>query len=150
MKSLLLASLLLTSYSALASTIQFEVESFNPKAVCSNTKELTKLLSPYVNISLSSCTSKLIDTGWAGTETYSVNIEVDSKVIPCDSEENQAILFNIPTNTYPHWKPAARFSYIDKILNDLEFKSHIAVTNIGPNQTPKYKQIVFIPKCSFR
>lgn len=136
---------------ASASIIEIEVKTENPKAVCNNVKELTYLLAPYVDVNLLECSPKLLDTGWLGTKTYSVNIQFESYVKPCRSNNNQAITFSIPTNTYPYWNPPSRYAYLDKILEELEFKSAIGVTGIGPNNAvPNYTQIVFIPECAFK
>lgn len=151
MKYILTTLFLFGSLSSFASIIEIEVETQNAKSVCNNTKELTSLLSPYVDVALLECSQKLLDTGWLGTKTYSVNIQFESYVKPCRSEKNQAISFSIPTNTYPYWNPPLRFTYLDKILEKLEFKSEIGVKGIGPNNAvPSYTQIVFIPECAFK
>lgn len=146
----LLVLILLLSNSVFAESIELKVETIDPLSVCTNTKHLVKLLKPYVDVQLLRCEENLISTGFMGTKTYDVFLTIDSNVEECSSNENQAIVFDIPTDIYPHWNPPKRFPYVDHIISKLGFETYIAVSNIGPISKPKYKQIVLIPECSFR
>lgn len=151
MKKLFAVLLLFGSMSSFGSILEIRYETQSPKVTCNNTKELTYLLSPYVDVALLECSYKLKDKGFLGTKTYSVEIRFESNVKPCRSRQNQAITFDIPTNTYLYWNPPTRYAYVDRILDELEFKSEIGVKGIGPNNAvPKYKQIVFIPECALK
>ncbi len=151
MKKLFAILFFLISLSSFASILEIEYETRSAEATCNNARELTFLLSPYVDVNLLECSSRLIKTGWLGTKTYSVYIRFQSNVKPCRSSQNQAIIFDLPTNEYIFWNPPTRFAYIDRILKVLDFKSEIAIRNIGPSHVvPSYKQIVFIPECAFK
>ncbi len=143
-------TLLLISNISFASSLQVEVETRNPDQVCRNTTTLITKLSPYVDVELLNCDKTIKSTSLMGDDTYAVRLVIESKIQKCSSQDNQAISFNIPTNTYYHWSPPARISYIDKILSHFDFPSEIAVSNLGPITKPKYKQIVLIPKCAFK
>lgn len=139
--------ILLSLFSYTTVAFQLNVKTQRPRAVCNNTKELIRLISPYIAINLKDCSQSLIEKGLMGTETYSVDIQIDLAPITCKSEMNFAITFPISTNTYVHWNPPVKYTYLDEILNHLNLNSEVIVKNVAPNTPPQYKQVVYIPSC---
>lgn len=149
-KTLFVLNVLLLVHPSFGKTINLDVETRDPDLVCKNTRILEGLVSPYIDMQITGCLKEHISTSYLGNKDYLVKIEIETTVEKCFSQNNQAISFPIPTNTYYHWNPPMRFTYIDKIIDELGFSSEFAVSNIGPTSKPRYKQIVIIPECAFK